>query len=125
MAMISNVQRFSAINSRILRRFLGPALCGSPASASQSTVSSKKTVIEENGTSDDVKARDTSPVATQPSVEMKAVEFQDPAYDKIDLSFENAAEAFRSKTNWELIRAYTVFQLCSVKYVVDHNKQVS
>lgn len=124
MAMLSN--RFPAINSKILYRFFGPSLSGSSASASHSTVSRQKTFIEENGTlSDTVKAQETGAVATQPSVEMKAVEFHDPAYDKLDLSFENAAEAYRSKTNLELVRAYAVFQLCSFKYVVEHNKQVS
>ena len=48
----------------------------------------------------------------------------DPAREKIDTMFDNAKEAFTSKTNFELMRGYTVFQMCSVKLFVDKNKQV-
>ena len=50
--------------------------------------------------------------------------FGDPAFKKVDLGFSNAEEAFRSKTNRELLRGYLVFQLCTVNYLVDHNKEV-
>jgi len=46
------------------------------------------------------------------------------APDTLDLSFEDAEAAFKSKTTWELIRAYTVFKLCSVGYLVDNNMKV-
>ena len=49
----------------------------------------------------------------------------DPAYSRIDVSFENAREAFKSKTNLELLRAYLVLQLCSVRPLVKKNKEVS
>ena len=47
----------------------------------------------------------------------------DPAYEKIDLSFCNTEDAFRAKTNLELLRGYLVFQLCSINYIVDNNKE--
>ena len=49
----------------------------------------------------------------------------DPAFQKIDLEFENAREAYKSKRNSELVRALFVFNLCSIKPLVDHNKEVS
>ena len=48
----------------------------------------------------------------------------DEAREKIDTTFENAKAAFTSKTNFELLRSYTVFQMCSVKLFVNKNKQV-
>ena len=43
----------------------------------------------------------------------------------IDLTFSNCQEAYRSKTNLQLIRALFVFKLCSWTYLVDNNKLVS
>jgi len=48
----------------------------------------------------------------------------DPAFERIDLSFSNAREAYRSKKNTELLRGYLVFQLCSINYIVERNKQL-
>ncbi|ELU07760.1 hypothetical protein CAPTEDRAFT_221342 [Capitella teleta] len=48
----------------------------------------------------------------------------DPAFARIDTSFDDAQEAFKSKTNSELIRAYLVLQSCAVKPLVDYNKQL-
>ena len=49
---------------------------------------------------------------------------QDPAFRKIDLTFENAREAYKSKTNGEIIRSLCVFNLCSIRYLVQKNEQV-
>ena len=49
----------------------------------------------------------------------------DPARQKIDMTFENAKEAYTSKTNFELLRGYTVFQMCSFRFFVNKNKQVN
>lgn len=43
-------------------------------------------------------------------------------HPKVNLSFANAQEAYKSKTNWELLRAYLVFQICSIQPIVNHNK---
>ena len=50
--------------------------------------------------------------------------FEDPAFARLDLSFNNPKEAFLSKYNSELLRALFVFQMCSFNFVVDRNKEV-
>ena len=53
-----------------------------------------------------------------------AANIKDPCYDTVDLSFENTAEAYKSKTNFDIARALLVFNLCSIRPVVENNKQV-
>ncbi|XP_025836081.1 proline dehydrogenase 1, mitochondrial-like [Agrilus planipennis] len=48
-----------------------------------------------------------------------------PPKDPLDITFENAEAAFKSKTNLELIRAYIVYTLCSFDYLVQNNMKVS
>lgn len=48
----------------------------------------------------------------------------DPAFAKVDVQFENAREAYKSKSNGQLLRALLVLNLCSVKTLVENNKQV-
>ncbi|KAH1011069.1 hypothetical protein HUJ04_000511 [Dendroctonus ponderosae] len=45
--------------------------------------------------------------------------------DPLDLSFEDARAAFKSKTNWELLRALVVYQMCSYETIVTNNMRVS
>lgn len=45
--------------------------------------------------------------------------------DQLDITFEDAHAAFKSKTTWELIRAYLVYTICSSNYIVEHNQKVS
>lgn len=45
--------------------------------------------------------------------------------DPLDLSFNNAEAAFRSKTTLQVLRAYLVFTLCSSNYLVENNMKVS
>lgn len=59
----------------------------------------------------------------KPTLRLSSV--YDEAREKIDTTFENAKTAYTSKTNFELLRGYTVFQLCSVKLFVSSNKQVN
>jgi len=49
----------------------------------------------------------------------------DHGHPAIDLTFTNCKEAYRSKTTTELIRAYAVFQICSIPLIVNNNKIVS
>lgn len=50
---------------------------------------------------------------------------QQPQKDPLDITFGDAKAAFKSKTNWELVRAYVVYTLCSFDYLVDNNMKVS
>ena len=45
-------------------------------------------------------------------------------HPQLDLSFSSAYEAYRSKTTLELMRSLFVFELCSVNFLVNNNKQV-
>jgi len=42
--------------------------------------------------------------------------------DELDLTFLDHRAAFKSKTTWEVLRAYIVFNLCSIKPLVDNNE---
>ncbi|KAI5725325.1 hypothetical protein M8J77_023846 [Diaphorina citri] len=44
--------------------------------------------------------------------------------DPLDLSFANPEAAFKSKTTWEVLRAYIVYQLCSSSFLVDNNMKL-
>ena len=45
--------------------------------------------------------------------------------DELDLTFLDHQAAFKSKTTWEVLRAYIVFNLCTIKPLVDNNEMVS
>lgn len=45
--------------------------------------------------------------------------------DTLDVSFADPLAAFKSKTTFELIRAYFVYMLCSSEYLVENNMKVS
>lgn len=47
-----------------------------------------------------------------------------PPRDPLDVSFNNPIDAFKSKTTWELIRAYVVYLMCSSEYLVENNMKV-
>jgi proline dehydrogenase len=44
--------------------------------------------------------------------------------DPLDLTFEDHVAAFKSKTTWEILRAYIVYTICSYEYLVEHNMTV-
>lgn len=44
--------------------------------------------------------------------------------DPLDLTFSDHEAAFKSKSNLELLRAVLVFQLCSIKPLVENNDKV-
>lgn len=50
---------------------------------------------------------------------------QNPTRDPLDVSFNDPVAAFKSKTTWELVRAYLVYVMCSSEYLVDNNIKVS
>ncbi|VVC94400.1 unnamed protein product, partial [Leptidea sinapis] len=41
--------------------------------------------------------------------------------DDLDLTFSNSKEAFKSKKTSELVRAYLVYQICSINWIVENN----
>ena len=45
--------------------------------------------------------------------------------DPLDLTFEDHVAAFKSKTTWEVLRAYIVYTLCSSEFLVENNMTVS
>ncbi|XP_047999077.1 proline dehydrogenase 1, mitochondrial isoform X1 [Leguminivora glycinivorella] len=44
-----------------------------------------------------------------------------PARDELDLTFSSPKDAFKSKKTSELVRAYLVYQICSVNWIVENN----
>lgn len=46
-------------------------------------------------------------------------------WDPLDTSFADPEATFKSKTTWEIFRAYIVYQLCTSSYLVENNMQVS
>lgn len=44
--------------------------------------------------------------------------------DPLDVTFEDAKAAFKSKTTHELLRAYLVYTLCSIETLVENNMKV-
>lgn len=45
--------------------------------------------------------------------------------DELDLDFNSHKIAFKSKKTSELVRAYFVYQICSVNWLVENNDMVS
>lgn len=44
---------------------------------------------------------------------------------KIQIDFDNAQEAYKSKGNTELLRSLLVFKLCAIDLLVEKNREVS
>ncbi|KAL6740353.1 hypothetical protein Aduo_013716 [Ancylostoma duodenale] len=59
----------------------------------------------------------------EPATKELAEEIQ-KCYSKLDLSFENTKEAFKSKSNFDIVRAYVVLRLCAVQTLVKHNQKI-
>lgn len=49
---------------------------------------------------------------------------ENPQRDPLDVSFNDPIAAFKSKTTWELIRAYVVYIICSSEKLVEHNMKL-
>lgn len=59
----------------------------------------------------------TSPAASASSTDP-------PQRDPLNTSFNDPIAAFKSKTTWELFRAYCVYFMCSSEYLVENNMKV-
>ncbi|XP_049533987.1 proline dehydrogenase 1, mitochondrial isoform X1 [Anopheles darlingi] len=75
--------------------------------------------------------RSTSVAAASPAgMRATAAQQQDhdpsspPARDPLDVSFNDPNAAFKSKTTFELIRAYLVYVLCSSEFLVENNMKL-
>ncbi|XP_065173131.1 proline dehydrogenase 1, mitochondrial isoform X2 [Atheta coriaria] len=44
--------------------------------------------------------------------------------DALDITFEDHKAAFKSKTTWELLRAYIVYTMCSFETLVENNMKI-
>lgn len=50
---------------------------------------------------------------------------QQPRRDPLDTSFADSEASFKSKTTWELVRAYLVYTTCGFETIVENNMKVS
>ncbi|XP_004536697.1 proline dehydrogenase 1, mitochondrial isoform X2 [Ceratitis capitata] len=62
--------------------------------------------------------RSHKPPHQQPNVPVN------PQRDPLDVGFNDPIAAFKSKTTWELIRAYLVYTVCSIEPVVENNLKI-
>ncbi|CAG0893354.1 unnamed protein product [Cyprideis torosa] len=63
-----------------------------------------------------------APSTTKAFISIEPIE--NPAKDKLDLTFTDHEAAFKSKTNFEILRGWLVFTLCKWKWLVDNNAQI-
>ncbi|GIY11428.1 hypothetical protein CDAR_536042 [Caerostris darwini] len=66
----------------------------------------------------------SSAVVSQNSVQSTENPGNVPQRDPLDLSFENTKDAFKSKTTWELFRAYLVLKLSTYNYLVENHEKL-
>lgn len=64
-------------------------------------------------------------VATKPAAATATSNDPKPQRDPLDVSFNDPIAAFKSKTTWELVRAYFVYMMCSSEYLVENNMKVN
>lgn len=69
-----------------------------------------------------LKSTSASIVTADSSVSSDTQKFQK---DELDLTFENTKDAYKSKTTWELLRAFLVLKLTTYDYLVENNQRVS
>uniref|UniRef100_A0A1I7XDT0 Proline dehydrogenase n=1 Tax=Heterorhabditis bacteriophora TaxID=37862 RepID=A0A1I7XDT0_HETBA len=67
--------------------------------------------------------RITSKHKLQPASPEMAKEIED-SYSKLDLTFENTKEAFKSKSNSDVLRALLVLRLCGINLLVQNNQRI-
>lgn len=75
----------------------------------------------------DQKSSMSTLAATKTPISSAASESNDsnqPQRDPLDVSFNDPIAAFKSKTTWELVRAYFVYLMCSSEYLVENNMKV-
>ncbi|EFN64404.1 Proline oxidase, mitochondrial [Camponotus floridanus] len=66
-------------------------------------------------------SRDYATSAADAAADVKKQQSADRQIDPLDLQFNDPIAAFKSKTTMELMRAYVVYQMCSIEYIVENN----
>ncbi|XP_058799407.1 proline dehydrogenase 1, mitochondrial [Phymastichus coffea] len=70
----------------------------------------------------------TSTASTQQRTEVRPTQVQQQLIkrqiDPLDLKFNDPVASFKSKTMTELVRAYFVYQLCSIEFLVENNMKL-
>lgn len=102
---LSRVETRNLLNKNELSRCLSSAASFPPANNKSGSDGNKKNVILSSG-------REQSTTT--------AIGQRDP----LDTGFADPKAAFKSKTTFELIRAYVVYTLCSSEFLVDNNMKV-
>ncbi|XGW30119.1 hypothetical protein V3C99_009268 [Haemonchus contortus] len=92
--------RLLAVQPRVLLRVVRSASVGIPAAP--------KTKVAEK----------PEPATPELAEEIKR------CYSNLDLSFQNTKEAFKSKTNTDIVRALLVLRLCSIDALVKNNHKI-
>ncbi|GBM41134.1 hypothetical protein AVEN_21080-1 [Araneus ventricosus] len=64
--------------------------------------------------------KSTTATVVESADDVEGVKYQK---DALDLTFENAKDAYKSKTTWELIRAFMVLKLSTYDYLVENNQK--
>ncbi|CAJ0601208.1 unnamed protein product [Cylicocyclus nassatus] len=76
-------------------------------------------------TSSATQAKQTPETVTATVVPKKILKEEiEQCYSKLDLTFTNTKEAFKSKTNHELLRGYIVLRLCAIESLVKHSQKI-
>ncbi|CAL1278097.1 unnamed protein product [Larinioides sclopetarius] len=69
-------------------------------------------------------SRFKSSIVSQNSTQTAENPGSSPQRDPLDLSFENTKNAFKSKTTWELFRAFLVLKLSTYSYLVENHEKL-
>lgn len=66
-----------------------------------------------------------SSAATAVHNDSSDVSSRQPRKDPLDTSFNDPEASFKSKTTWEVLRAYLVYTMCSSSTLVENNMKLS
>ncbi|XP_046867419.1 proline dehydrogenase 1, mitochondrial isoform X2 [Drosophila willistoni] len=81
----------------------------------------QRNVHSPSGPNQQVTQADVSTVGRKQQQHPASSSASSPQRDPLDVSFNDPIAAFKSKTTWELVRAYLVYMICSSEKLVEHN----